>query len=346
MKTRITELLGIQYPIIQSAMGWIANPELVSAVCNAGALGLLVPGGLTPEELRQQIHQIHSTTGNKLFGINITPYRPGFKHHIDMIIKEKVLVWSSGLRDPFAMSNITKPENVIYIPTVGNVNQAVKMEKAGADAVIVQGWEGGGHTGRIASTVLIPEVVRAVNIPVIAAGGFCDGKGLAAALALGADGIAMGTRFAITQESPLPPQLKSEYLKASDIDAVLSNIWDGLPMRVIRGENMKRYRGWWTRFWQIIPALLTVKKIYKASWSDMVTTANIVRQVNASLPQFLIGMEMYRRAFLTGDIKKAYSPAGQVVGRIEDLPTCHEVIQRTVIEAEEIIGNLYSQYLA
>ena len=263
-----------------------------------------------------------------------------------MILKEKVPVWSSGLRDPFAMTNISKPENVIFIPTVGNVKQALKMEKAGADAVIVQGLEGGGHAGRIASTVLIPEVVKAVNIPVIAAGGFCDGRGLVAALALGADGIAMGTRFAITQESPLPLPLKPEYLKADDIDAVLSTVWDGLPMRVIRGEKMKRYRGWWTRFWQIIPSLLAVKKIYKASWRDMLTTANIVRQIHASLPQFLAGMEMYRRAFLTGNIERAYSPAGQVVGRIEDLPTCHEVIQHTVIEAEEIVRSLHSKYLA
>lgn len=346
MKTRITELLGIKYPIIQSAMGWIADPGLVSAVCNAGAMGFLATGGLTPEEVRQQIRQIRSVTGNKLFGINIIPYRPGFMHHIDAILKEKVLVWSSGLRDPFAMVNITKPENVIYIPTVGSVNQAVKMEKTGADAVIVQGLEGGGHASRIASTVLIPEVVKAVDIPVIAAGGFCDGKGLAAALALGADGIAMGTRFAVTQESPLPQQLKLEYLKANDVDAVLSTVWDGLPMRVIRGEKMKRYRGWWTRFWQILPSLLTVKKIYKASWSDMITTADIVRQMHASLPQFLTGMEMYRRAFLTGDIKRAYSPAGQVVGRIEDIPTCREVIHRTAIEAEEIISNLHKKCLS
>ena len=345
MKTRITEMLGIQYPIIQSGMAWIANPSLVTAVCKTGAMAFLVPDGLSAEDLRQQIRQIRNDTGNKPFGVNITPMRPGFRQHVQVMLEEKIVAWSSGLRDPFAMASIKKPENIVYIPTVGSVKQAIKVEKAGADAVIVQGWEGGGHAGRIATTVLIPEVVSAVSIPVIAAGGFCDGKGLVTALALGAEGIAMGTRFVTTQESPLPAKVKAEYLKAVDTDAVLSTIWDGLPMRVIPGAKMKHYKGWWTHFWRIVPALLDVKKFYKASWKDLIFSTNIIRQMHASMPQFLMGMDMYRRSFNLGAIDKAYSPCGQVVGRVNEIPTCQEVVQNTINEAREIIRNLYNKYL-
>jgi NAD(P)H-dependent flavin oxidoreductase YrpB (nitropropane dioxygenase family) len=321
-------------------MGWIATPALVCATSNAGGIGFLATSGLTPEELRQQIREIKRDVNGKLFGVNVIPTRPKFKHHIEVILEEDVKVWSSGLRDPFTFLNMKKPENIIYIPTVGSVRQAVRVEQEGADAVIVQGWEGGGHASRIASTVLIPEVVRTVGIPVIAAGGFCDGQGLTAALALGAEGIAMGTRFATTQECSLPLQIKMKYLEARDIDADVSTIWDGLPMRVIRGEKMKRYRGWWLHFWQILPALLTTKKYYKASWKDIIETAKIIRQMRAPLPQFLIGMEMYQRAVRTGNMERAYSPAGQIVGRIEDLPTCHELLERIVTEAKQVDENL------
>jgi len=341
MKTRITELLGIEYPIIQSPMAWVATPPLVCATSNAGGLGLLATPGLTPEELHQQIREIKRLTGGKVFGVNIVPFRPGVRHHFKVILEEEIRVWSSGVRDPFAFGNMKKPENIIYIPTVGSVGQAVRAERAGADAVIVQSWEGGGHSSLIASTVLIPEVAEAVKIPVIAAGGFCDGKGLAAALALGAEGIAMGTRFAITQESPLPPHLKSKYLEARDVSTDVSTIWDGMPMRVIRGEKKKRYHGWWTHPWDVLPYVLSLKKGYKVSWKDMMETADIVRQMRASRLQFMVGIEMLRRTAVTGNIERAYFPAGQVVGRIEDLPTCREVIERTVVEAEQVIRNLY-----
>jgi NAD(P)H-dependent flavin oxidoreductase YrpB (nitropropane dioxygenase family) len=344
MKTKITELLRIKYPIIQSPMGWIATPTLVCATCNAGGLGFLATSGLTPEELRQQIREIKRNINGKLFGVNIIPTRPGFKHHINVILEEEVTVWSSGLRDPFTFLNMKKPGNIIYIPTVGSVRQAIRVEQEGADAVIVQGCEGGGHASRIASMVLIPEVVRAVRIPVIAAGGFCDGQGLAAALALGAEGIAMGTRFATTKDCSLPLQIKMKYLEARDVDADVSTIWDGLPMRVIRGKKMKRYRGWWLRFWHILPAVLATKKYYQVSWKDLTETAKIVRQMGAPLPQFLIGMEMYQRVVRTGNMERAYSPAGQVVGRIEDLPTCHELLERIVTEAEKASENMRAKF--
>jgi len=342
MRTKITELLGIQHPIIQSAMGWIANKELVCAVCNAGALGLLAVGGVTPDELRTLIREIRGTIGDRPFGVNITPHRPGFVHHIEVLLEEKIPVWNSGLRDPFSYLNVEKPEGVIFIPTVGSVGQAIKMEQAGADAVIVQGWEAGGHAGRIASSVLIPEVAEAVNVPVIAAGGFCDGKGLVAAMALGAEGISMGTRFATAAESPLFQHIKLEYVKARDKDAEVSSVFDGLPMRAIRGEKMRHYLGWWTQFWRVIPALISIKKTYKASFRDIIESSRIVMGMGASLPQFLMGMETYRYVFTTGDFKRGYSPAGQVTGRIKDIPTSREIIERIVSEAEQIIRSMPS----
>ena len=343
MKTRITELLGIKYPIIQSGMGIVADPALVIAACNAGGLGLLATHLASPERLRQQLREIREAVGGKIFGLNLVPHRPGFKRYIDVVLEEQVPVLASGLRDPFRIAGIKKPENVIYIATVGSVRQALAVERAGADAVQVQGWEGGGHASHIASTVLIPEVVAAVKVPVIAAGGFCDGKGLVAALALGAEAIAMGTRFALTQESPLPLQLKQKYLEAMDRDAVLSASWDGLPYRVIAGEKMKRYRGWWTRPWDLLFSFLSAKRDYDASLRDMWETFKLLRQMKWSPPQFLVALEIFRKTMESGNLKKGFVPSGQVVGRIGDIPTCREMMERTTMEAEQIIRDMYGK---
>lgn len=344
MKTRITELLGIQHPIVQSGMGLVATPELVRGTCNGGGLGILASLLASPEKLREEIRWIREQVGGKPFAVNVVPMRPGFERFVKVILEEKVPVWSSGLRDPFGIINMKKPENIKYIPTVGAVRQAIKVEKEGADAVIVQGLEAGGHASLIATTVLIPEVVEAVKIPVIAAGGFCDGKGLAAALALGAEGIAMGTMFAVTQESPLPLKLKEEYVKAQDRDAINSAAWDGLAERVIPGEKMKHYHGWLTHFWEILPDFLNAKRDYDASFKDMWETAMQVRQLGGSMFQYLAGMEIARRTFKTGDIRRGWTPAGQVTGRIKDIPTCQELIERTVKEAEQIIKALPGRF--
>lgn len=342
MKTKTTELLGIRYPIIQTGMALVAGSELVSATCNAGGLGIL-GSALSPEELREEIHKVKEATQGKIFGVNIVPIRPGLKRYVNVMLEEKVPVWGSGLRDPFKLTGIKKPDSVLYIPTVGAARQAVSVEKAGADAVIVQGWEAGGHGSQIASTVLIPEAVEMVKIPVIAAGGFCDGRGLAAALALGADAVAMGTRFALTQESALPSQIKTILLKAKDTDAIRSTIWDGMPDRVIPGEKMKRYRGWWTHFWDLLPSFLASKREYKASLKDLLETARFLRQIHASAPQFLIGIEKFATAVKTGDMSRGYAPSGQIVGRINDIPTCRELIERIAAEAEQVIEDMHNR---
>jgi NAD(P)H-dependent flavin oxidoreductase YrpB (nitropropane dioxygenase family) len=340
MKTRITELFGIKHPIVLSPMAYVAQAPLVIATCKAGGLGLFGPPGLTIEETRRQIREIKAQVEGRPFGVNIMPIMPRVRDLIQILIEEEVPVWASSFRNPFRYFDIKKPKNVLFIPAVGSVHQALSVEKYGADAVIVQSWESGGHASLIASSVLIPEVARAVKIPVVSAGGFSDGRGLAAALALGAEGIAMGTRFAVTQESPLPERVKQRYLEAQDADAVISPVWDGMPQRAI--SKMKHYRGWWTHFWDAIPNLLATKKAFNASWRDLWENARILMQMGCSPLQFATGMALYLRTLASGDIKKSFSPAGQVVGLIKDIPTCHELIERTVAEAEEVIKNLYT----
>jgi NAD(P)H-dependent flavin oxidoreductase YrpB (nitropropane dioxygenase family) len=342
MKTRITELFRIQHPIVLSPMASVARAPLVIAASNAGGLGFFAPPGLTPEQVRVQIREIKKQTSGKPFGVNVMPIMPKVRELIRVMLEEGVPIWTSSFRNPFKFFNMKKPDNVLFVPAVGNAKQALGVEREGADAVMVQGWESGGHPSLIACSVLIREVARAVKIPVIAAGGFADGNGLAAALALGAEGIAMGTRFAITQESPLPQELKLKYLEAKDTDAIVNAVWDGMPTRAI--TKMRHYYGWWTHPWDAIPNLLAIKKEFNASWKEVIENAKYMRQIGCSSIQFATGLSMFRRAFETGDItKKSYTPAGQVVGLIEDIPTCREVVERTVAEAEQVIRNLYME---
>jgi len=333
MKTRLTDLLNIRCPIIQSGMASVATPSLVSAVCKAGGLGILAAAGQSAEVLRDEIRQLQKTTDG-MFGVNLVPIAPRFPDHFRVALEEKVPVLCSGLRNPFSLTDTKKPAGMMYIPTVGNLKQALSVERSGADAVIVQGVEAGGHASKISSMVLIPEVAENVKIPVVGAGGFCDGRGLAAALMLGAEGIAMGTRFAITQESPIPAALKEIYLKSDTNDAVLSSVWDGFPMRVLRGEKMKRYRGWWTHPWDLPIMILSAKKAYGASWREMMAAVKGARLLHANLMQYLVGMEKNRICIVTGDISRGFSPSGQVVGRIKDIPTCQELINRIMAEAD------------
>ncbi len=343
MKTRITELFGIKHPIIQSPMAFVAHAPLVIATCNAGGLGLFGPPGLTLDEMRRQIREIKAAVGGKPFGVNILPIMPKVRELIDILIEEDVPVWTSGLRNPLTTFKIKKPGNVIFIPAVGNVHQAISVEKSGADAVIVQSWESGGHASLIASSVLIPEAARAVKIPVVAAGGFADGHGLAAALALGAEGIAMGTRFAVTKESPIPEGLKKAYMESRDTDAVLSAVWDGMPQRAI--SQMKHYRGWWSHPWDAIPTLLNSKKSFDASWKEILENTRILMQMKVSPAQFATGMALFQRALAQGSIKHAFAPAGQVTGLIRDIPDCKTLIERTVAEAEQVIRDMNAHNL-
>ena len=215
METPLTKLLGCRYPVIQTAMGWVADASLVSATCNAGGFGFLAGAVMTPEEVEQGILQIKSAT-DQPFGVNFHMYTPGAREIIDICIHHQVRAVSYS-RSPDALSVAKlKAAGIVCIPTVGALKHAVKAVALGADAVVVQGGEGGGHTGKVASTILLPQVVSALDVPVVAAGGFKDGRGLVAALSLGAAGIAMGTRFLLTQESPVPSNHQTILFKDSN----------------------------------------------------------------------------------------------------------------------------------
>jgi NAD(P)H-dependent flavin oxidoreductase YrpB (nitropropane dioxygenase family) len=339
MKTRITELLGIKHPIIQAGMNFVSYVPLAAAVSNAGGLGILTASDQTPEELRENIRTLKGLTSHP-FGVNLVPYLPRYHAFCRVVLEERVPVFSHGLGDPFKLLDMKKPGDMIFMPTAGSLRQAIKMEKDGADALIVHGMEGGGHVGYIASSVLIPGVSESVKIPVVATGGFCDGKGLVAALALGADGIAMGTRFIATQECPVHPDVKEAFLKAKEEDTTVSSKYDGFRLRSIPGEKMRHYKGWWTRPWEIFPSLLAMKKGFKTSFGELVRAANDLRRYHAPVIQVAVGSSMVRNTLSKGEITHGVLPSGQVVGRVHDIPTCEELIQRIILEAEEIIKSM------
>jgi len=345
MKTRITELLGIKHPIVQAGMNFVSYVPLAAAVSNAGGLGILTASDQTPEELRENIRKLRHLTSNP-FGVNLVPYLPRYEAFCKVVLEEKVPVFSHGLGDPFKLLNLRKPKDMIFMPTAGSLKQAMKMEKDGADAVIVQGMEGGGHVGFIASSVLIPRVCESLKIPVVAAGGFCDGKGLVAALALGAEAIAMGSRFITTQECPVHPDVKEAFLKAKEEDPLVSSKYDGFRLRGIPGERAKHYPGWWSRPWEVIPGVIGVRKGFKTSFRELLKAARDLKRYDAPLCQVAVGMALVRNTLCSGKLREGILPGGQVVGRLNDIPTCQELIERTVSEAEGMIESLRSKLVS
>lgn len=339
LKTRITDLLGIKYPIIQAGMNFVSYVSLAAAVSNAGGLGILTAIDQTPDELRTNIRRLRELTTNP-FGVNLVPYIPRYKILCQVVFEEKVPVFSHGLGNPFKRLDMKKPPDMVFMPTAGSVEQAVAMEREGADAVIVHGMEGGGHVGSIASSVLVPKASEALRIPVVAAGGFCDGKSLVAALAWGAEGIAMGSRFIATHECPVHPDVKMAFLKAKEAEAIVSSRYDGFRLRGIPGEKVRHYKGWWSRPWEVLPGLLGMKKGFKTSFWELIKAAGDLKAYHAPVIQVAVGSAMARNSLSGGDLKRGFLPSGQVVGRIHDIPTCKELIERIVREAEEIIESI------
>jgi NAD(P)H-dependent flavin oxidoreductase YrpB (nitropropane dioxygenase family) len=233
VRTALTELVGVRHPIVQTGMGWVAGPRLVSASANAGALGILASATMTPAELRSAVREVRSRT-DRPFGVNLRADAGDAAERVGIVIEEGVRVASFALAPSRELIARLKDAGVIVIPSVGARRHAEKVAAWGADAVVVQGSEGGGHTGEVATTVLLPQVVDAVGIPVVAAGGFRDGRGLVAALALGAAGVAMGTRFLLTADSTVPAAVKAAYLAATVKDVTVTTKVDGLPHRMLR----------------------------------------------------------------------------------------------------------------
>ncbi|MGH3242088.1 MAG: NAD(P)H-dependent flavin oxidoreductase, partial [Spirillospora sp.] len=233
LDTPLTRLVGVRHPVVQTGMGWVAGPRLVSAVANAGGLGILASATMTPDRLADAIHEVKGRT-DAPFGVNLRADAGDADDRVTLLIREGVRVASFALAPRPELIGRLKDAGVIVIPSVGARRHAEKVAGWGADAVLVQGGEGGGHTGPVPTSILLPQVVDAVDIPVIAAGGFFDGRGLVAALAYGAEGIAMGTRFLLTRDSTVPAHVKQAYLDADVTGTVVTDLIDGVPQRVLR----------------------------------------------------------------------------------------------------------------
>ena len=337
LRTRATELFGVDYPIVQTGMGWVAGPSLVTGTADAGGLGILAAATMTFDEMAAAIREVKSRT-DRPFGVNLRTDAADVETRVDHLIAQGVKVASFAQAPRPDMVKKLKDHGVVVVPTVGARRHAEKVAEWGVDAVLCQGGEGGGHTGTVPTSLLLPQVLDAVDIPVIAAGGFHDGRGLAAALAWGADGIAMGTRFLLTADSKVPDEVKAVYLDTPVTGTVVSTAVDGAPQRVIRtevidnlertgllqlpraGRNALRFRKLTgTSLRDLLTEGIGMKKKQDLSWAQVAMAANAAMLTRATLVE--------------GKLEVGILPTGQCVGVVDDLPTCADLIARIVAEA-------------
>lgn len=308
IKTRVTELLGIEYPIIQGGMAWVATHELAAAVSQAGGLGIIAAGNAPKEVVRDEIRAVKKLT-NKPFGVNIMLLSPFVDEVVETVLEEGVPVVTTGAGNPGKYLERFKEKNIKVIPVVPSVALAKRMEKEGVDAVIVEGTEAGGHIGELTTFALVPQVVDAVSIPVIAAGGIADARGFVAAFALGAEGVQMGTRFVLSTEAKVHDNYKNMLLKAKDRDAIVTGRTTGHPVRVIKNKFTREF--------------LELEK------------------QNAPLDELdKFGAGKLRLAVVEGDVEQGSVMSGQIAGLINDIKPCKEIIESICSEAETVINNL------
>lgn len=294
METRITKLLGIEYPVIQGGMAWVATHELASAVSNAGGLGIIGAGGAPADWVRDQIRKAKEET-NRPFGVNVMLMNPEADLIAEVIAEEKVQVVTTGAGNPGKYIELWKNAGVKIIPVVASVALAKMMERGGADAVIAEGTESGGHIGAQTTITLVPQVVDAVNIPVIAAGGIADGRGFAAAFALGAEAVQVGTRFVASKESIVHENYKEKIIKAKDIDSEVTGRSTGHPIRVLRNQMTREYLK--------------------------------MEQEGASLDELeRLTLGALRKAVVEGDVKFGSVMAGQSAGLVTKQESCADII--------------------
>ncbi|MFD6551693.1 NAD(P)H-dependent flavin oxidoreductase [Streptomyces sp. NPDC058398] len=345
METALTRLVGVRYPVVQTGMGWVAGPRLVSATANAGALGILASATMTLDQLRDAVREVKSRT-DRPFGVNLRADAGDAGDRVRIIVDEGVRVASFALAPSRELIAGLKEAGVVVVPSVGARRHAEKVAAWGADAVIVQGGEGGGHTGEVATSVLLPQVVDAVDIPVVAAGGFHDGRGLVAALAYGAAGIAMGTRFLLTSDSTVPDAVKARYLAATVRDVTLTTAVDGLPHRMLRSELVDALeRAGRTRaFVRAVRHAAGFRRISGLSWSRMIRDGLAMKHGrDLSWSQVLLAANtpmLLKSSMVDGRTDLGVMASGQVAGVIEDLPSCAELVGRVMAEAQAALGSL------
>jgi len=326
-------------------MGWVATPELVAAVSNAGGFGFLAGATIRPEHIDAAIEKVQALTP-KPFGVNFLMDAPGADRIADALVRRRVRAAGYNRSPEGALIRRLKDAGVLCIPTCGAPRHVQKAEQLGADAVVVQGGEGGGHTGTIPSSLLISACADAVKIPVIAAGGFKDGRGLVAALALGAQGIAMGTRFLLTAESPVPPQTAQRYFAAGLTDVIVTSEIDGLPQRVIVNELVRELetKSGLAKLWFALRNALAFRRATGATLPELLRSAlALQRNERLTRSQLLMAANapmLARAAMNDGDPVHGYLPSGTVAGVITDRPSCAELIARIMREAEETLARL------
>jgi NAD(P)H-dependent flavin oxidoreductase YrpB (nitropropane dioxygenase family) len=345
IRTALTELVGVRHPVVQTGMGWVAGPRLVAATADAGGLGILASATMTYDELVAAIAEVKGRTAAP-FGVNLRADAADAAQRVDLLIEHGVKVASFALAPKQEFITRLKAAGVVVIPSIGAAKHARKVADWGADAVIVQGGEGGGHTGGVATTLLLPSVLDAVDLPVVAAGGFFDGRGLAAALAYGAAGVAMGTRFLLTSDSTVPDAVKRRYLEAALDGTVVTTRVDGMPHRVLRTELVEHLEGS-SRAVGLYHAVRNAgrfRRLTQLRWSEMVreglATKHGKEQTWSQLVMAANTPMLLRAGLVEGDTQAGVLASGQVVGMIDDLPSCRELIERVVADAEAIIGTL------
>lgn len=312
MKTRICDLLGIEYPIIQGGMAWVATHELAAAVSEVGGLGIIGAGGAPASWVREQIRQAKKAT-DKPFGVNLMLMNLEADQIAQIIAEEKVKVVTTGAGNPGKYIQMWKDAGVKVIPVVASVALAKLMERGGADAVIAEGMESGGHIGKATTMTLVPQVADAVEIPVIAAGGIGDGRGFAAAMMLGAEAVQMGTRFVTAKECTVHENYKQKIIKAKDIDSEVTGMANGHPIRVLRNQMTKAY--------------LKMEK-------EGASLEELEKMTLGSL----------RKAVVEGDVTSGSVMAGQISGLIKKEETCKEIILDVMQGARQAMNNSYEEW--
>ena len=306
MKTRITELLGIEYPIIQGGMAWVAESHLAAAVSAAGGLGLIGGANAPAEVIRNYIREVKAVT-DKPFGVNVMLMSPYADEVAKVIVEEGVKVVTTGAGNPEKYMEMGKAAGIKVIPVVASVALAKRMERYGADAVVAEGTESGGHIGEATTMTLVPQVVDAVSIPVIAAGGIGDGRGIAAAFMLGAEAVQMGTRFLVAKECTVHQNYKDRVLKAKDIDSTVTGRTHGHPVRCLRNQMTREY----------------------------VKLENEGKSFE-ELEYLTLGT--LRKAVQEGDVTNGTVMAGQIAGMVSKEQTCKEMIDEMMAQAETLLG--------
>ncbi|MCJ7516023.1 MAG: nitronate monooxygenase [Dehalococcoidia bacterium] len=335
MKTRMTELFGIQHPIMLAGMAFVSLPRIVAAVSNAGGLGMFNSVANTPDQMKDIIKEIKSLT-DKPFGINVTILFPNARENAAVAIEEKVPILNYALGKGDWLIKAVHEYGGQVIATVATERHARRAELDGADAIVVTGLEAAAHGGEPTSLVLIPLIASQVKIPIIAAGGFCDGRGLAAALALGADGISMGTRFMLTQESPVYLTVKDVGIKATAEDTFRTDKIDGLPGRYWKNKAALEQAKGKVSLTKAASSAWQIKKMLDVPFFKLFLSGLKQRGVQ-DLARQAVSIDSLKALQEPHETDDIVVPLGQVAGRISDIPTCQDLIEKTVAEAEWVI---------